>query len=114
MKYLVSEYRADYSASNFSDHIPLIIKLDLDISYLKPHKIQFKPCVSWNNCDSTHTDNYKNDLYRLLLKINNKSETISCNTHNDYIQKLHGNVLRYMGKALGNCLSHISQIITEK
>ena len=114
MKDLVSEYRADYSASNFSDHIPLILKLDMDISFLKTQKRQFKPSVAWHKCDSTHTDNYKNDLDQLLLKINPKSEAIgckkyNCSTHNEYIQELHSDVLRYMGEASRNCFPHTSQ-----
>ena len=38
MKDLVSEYRADFNVSNASDHISLVLKLDIDISYLKTHK----------------------------------------------------------------------------
>ena len=114
MKDLVSEYRADFNVSNASDHIPLVLKLDIDISYLKTHKREFKPSVAWHKCDITHTDNYKNVLDTLLLRINPKNEAISCKkynctNHNDYIQELHNEVLWYMGEASRNCFPHTSQ-----
>ena len=119
MKDLVREYKADFSGDNVSDHIPLILKLDMDISYLKTHKKEFKPSVAWHKCDITHTDNYKNDLDRLLLRVNPRNEAISCNKydctlHKDYIQELHNDVIQYMGESSRNCFPHTSQSNSKK
>ena len=121
MKGLVKEYRADFTTdyNNHSDHIPLILKLDMDISYLKTYKMEFKPSVAWHKCDSTHTVNYKNDLDRRLLKINPKNEVISCKNygctiHKEGIQELHNDVIRYMGESSKNCFPHTSQRNTKK
>ena len=119
MKGLVREYKADFNVDNQSDHIPLILKLNMDISYLKTYKKEFKPSVAWHKCDIIHTDNYKNDLDRCLLMINPKNEAISCKNygciiHKEDIQKLHNDVIRYMGESSKKCFPHTSQRNSKK
>ena len=62
LKDLVSGYKTEFITSNFSDHKPIMLKLNMDVSYLNTYKREFKPSVAWQKCHVTHMDEYKSDL----------------------------------------------------
>ena len=114
LKDLVRSYKTDEQPTNMSDHIPLILKLDIDVSYLKTYKKEFKPSVAWHKCEVKHKDNYKQELDQRLLNINPKNEAISCKNHNccihkGYIQELHKAVIKYIFEASNVCFPHTSE-----
>ena len=88
LKGLVSSYKTEDIMENKSDHIPITLRLNIDVDYLNTYKRDFKPSVAWPKCSVTHTDAYKDDLDKQLLTINPKSKALSCR---NFRCKLHKN-----------------------
>ena len=113
LKDLVSEYKTEFLPSNFSDHKPVMLKLNMDVSYLNTFKREFKPCVAWHKCQVTHVDKYKMDLDQRLLTIDPSNEALSCTNyscpiHRKELQELHDNIIGCIKLSSSNCLPHIS------
>ena len=72
MKHTIMQYKSEFLHDNFSDHVPLMISLNIDVEFHLTYERDFKPSVAWHKCDENHENNYKNTLDQLLLKINPK------------------------------------------
>ena len=119
LKNLVSAYNTEFLASNFSDHKPLMLKLNIDVLYLDTYKREFKPSVAWHKCNVTHTDEYKRELDQSLLSINPNNEVIrcrnfNCTIHTGEIQSLHANILSCIKEASSNCFLHTTDNSNKK
>ena len=71
-------YEADTVHSNISDHVPLVMKLKIDVEHLKTYKRDFKPSVQWHKCDENNISNYKNALDNSFLQCNPYHEALRC------------------------------------
>ena len=119
LKGLVSSYKTEDIMENKSDHIPITLRLNIDVDYLNTYKRDFKPSVAWPKCRVTHTDEYKDDLDKQLLTINPKSKALSCRNfrcklHKNEIQEIHNNIVGCIKQASSNCLPHTSNVNSNK
>ena len=75
----VVSYEANDVFDNTSDHIPLTLRLNINIEYHKTYEINFRPCVQWHKSDDNHNIKfYKDKLDKLLLKSNLYHEALKC------------------------------------
>ena len=100
----VVSYESDTIYNNISDHIPLILKLKIDVEYLKTYKRDFKPSVQWEKCNSNHINHYKDTLDTSLLQCNPyhvalRCREFKCTKHTECIHELHNNIITNMSKA---------------
>lgn len=114
LKTAVRHYQAEYLYNNFSDHVPIVLSLNIDVELHKTHEKEFKPSVAWYKCTSINENDYRSTLDELLLKINPKSEALSCQDHKctihtEYIQKLHNEVIMICSEASSKCLPYTSK-----
>ena len=107
----VVKYETVFQHNNFSDHLPVILTLDIDIKYQKTHKKEFKPSVAWHKCEETNIENYKENTDNLLLLINPMQDALTCKDrkciiHNEQIHQLHKQIIEVCNKASNACLPH--------
>ena len=119
LKDLVRGYKTEDEAISLSDHIPIMLHLNMDVAYLNTYKREFKPSVAWPKCRVTDKENYRNDLDQQLLKINPKNEVFTCKMykcqrHRKEIQELHDNIVGSIKQSSGNCLPHTSNFSGKK
>ena len=72
----------------FSDHIPVIMQMNIDIEYLQTIKKSISPTVSWTQSTKEHISKYQCEIDKQLDKIELDYEVFTCrNTqcgiHND-------------------------------
>ena len=51
LEHSVVKYESDFLANNFSDHIPIVLQVNVDIDYHKMHNITARPTVAWHRCN---------------------------------------------------------------
>ena len=78
--------------NNFSDHIPLILTLNIDIEFHKTYEREFNPSVAWYKCSDENIKQYQKQLDTLLLQIDQTHEAwkctdYKCNKHIEFIIK---------------------------
>ena len=111
LKDSVSEYRSLIEFSNGSDHVPVILTLDIDINMHKIRDREFKPNVAWQKCDDACIGKYQNSLDENLLQINPNHEAWSCRDnkcteHFEFIQNVHNRLIRLWLEASNSSLPH--------
>ena len=111
LKCSISEYRAEFHALNGSDHVPIVLTLDIDIQLHKTYAREHKSSVAWHKCDDVNIGAYQNRLDQLLLQIDPTNEAWSCKDrkctkHNEFIQNKHNQIIRLWMEASNNCLPH--------
>ena len=111
LKDSISEYRSLIEFSNGSDHVPVLLTLDIDINMHKIHEREFKPNVAWQKCDNVCIGKYKIMLDDNLLQINPKHEAWSCRDskcteHLEFIQNVHNKIIRLWLEASNSSLPH--------
>ena len=105
---------AEFHALNGSDHVPIVLTLDIDIQLHKTYAREHKSSVAWHRCDDVNIGAYQNRLDQLLLQIDPTNEVWSCNDrkctkHNEFIQSKHNQIIRLWMEASNNCLPHTSK-----
>ena len=109
----VSCYESIFLHNNFSDHIPLMLKLNIDVKFHETYEREFKPSVAWHKCNNRSIDTYKCKLDQLLLKINPQHDALKCRNykctlHKNYIQTLYKELIECCCDASKKCLPHTS------
>ena len=110
---IVTKYETIFSHNDFSDHFPVMLTLNINIELLSFSKKEYKPCVAWHKCTDANISSYKQEIDNKLIQINPQHEGLkcrnyNCNIHNDYIQKLHNDIIKICCKISENCLPHTS------
>ena len=106
-------YETRTLSNNVSDHVPLILNLNIDLEFHKTQKRDFQPTVQWHKCDTTSIKNYKETLDHELLKVNPCHEALRCKNykciqHNEFIHELYGKIINYTSNSSNICLPHTS------
>ena len=114
LKSTIDCYEAQTLHNNISDHIPLILKLNIDVEYHKTYEKEFKPCVAWHKCNQNNINHYKEVLDQSLLQFNPLHEALrcreyKCTQHIKYIHELHNNIINSCCHASKTCLPHTTQ-----
>ena len=109
----VSCYESIFLHNNFSDHIPLMLKLNIHVKFHETYEREFKPSVAWHKCNNRSIDTHKCKLDQLLLKINPQHDALKCRNykctlHKNYIQTLYKELIECCCDASNNCLPHTS------
>ena len=113
LKNTVSCYETMFLHNNFSDHHPLMLKLNIDVKFHETYEREFKPGVAWHKCNDVNINAYKCTLDQLLLGIDPQNEALKCRNfkckrHTEYIQTLHNKIIECCCEASKKCLPHTS------
>ena len=113
LKNSVKEYKTLLEYTNGSDHVPLVMKLDIDIQQHKTQQREFKPSVAWPKCDINSIGKYQDKLDQNLLQINPTNEVfcckdLKCTKHYEGIQSVHNEVIELWLDASNTSLPHTS------
>ena len=111
LKNSIREYKSELIYSNGSDHVPLLLTLDIDIQLHNTHTRDFKPSVAWHNCDSVKIGKYQSELDSQLLQINPcqdawKCSNRKCKDHHEFIQSEHSKLINLWLEASNRSLPH--------
>ena len=107
-------YEAHTLPNNISDHVPLLLKLKIDVEHLKTYKRDFKPSVQWHKCNVNNVNHYTNVLDNSLLQCNPYNEALlckdlKCTIHKEYIKDLHSTIINSVSKASNISLPHTTK-----
>ena len=113
LKSSIREYKTLSKFSNASDHVPLVLTVDIDMQLHKTHERDFKPSVAWQKCDDIIIAAYKDKLDQNLLQIDPTHEAwnckdFKCTKHYEYIQNVHNNIIGLWLEASNSSLPHTS------
>ena len=119
LKNSISGYKAEFTPSNKSDHIPILLTLDIDIQLHNTHAREFKPSVAWHKCDEQIIGKYKSKLDQKLLQINPSHEASGCKNHkctnhHEFIQSQYSNLINLWLEASNNSLPHTSNNVKKR
>ena len=114
LKCSVSEYMTDFHALDCSDHVPIILTLEIDNQLHKTYAREFKPSVAWHKCQEVNIGKYQSRLDQLLLQIDPTNEAWSCKDHKctkhkEFIQIQHNQIINLWLDASNKCLPHTSK-----
>ena len=82
----IIKYESVFMNSNFSDHVPICLEMQIDVSYHEAFERKCKTNVAWHKCTEVHIQNYKCELDKLLSCIDFNHDAASCV---DYQCKMH-------------------------
>ena len=104
-------YETVFKHNDFSDHFPVMLTLDINLTYHMTHNKSFTPSVAWHKCDDINIESYKKELDNLLLKVNPMNGAFTCNDYNcaihyEHIRLLHNDIISSCCKASKACLPH--------
>ena len=107
-------YEAHTLPNNISDHVPLLLKLKIDVEHLKTYKRDFKPSVQWHKCNVNNVNHYTNVLDNSLLQCNPYHKALlckdlKCTIHKEYIKDLHSTIINSISKASNISLPHTTK-----
>ena len=107
-------YEAHTLHNNISDHVPLLLKLKIDVEHLKTYKRDFKPSVQWHKCNVNNVNHYTNVLDNSLLQCNPYHKALlckdlKCTIHKEYIKDLHSTIINSISKASNISLPHTTK-----
>ena len=95
-----------------SDHVPLLLSLDFDVSYISTSDKVHVPRVAWHKANNQHIVNYQTRLNQNLSNIVYDVSVLHCNDHNCHvhckaIESLYVNILDACIDA-SRCIPHTS------
>jgi exonuclease III len=95
----------------FSDHFPLCMTLDIEISHLCSHNRVFRKKVSWSKASDSDIANYKVILNEMLSNIQFDNDALKCKdkhcvTHWYMICKMYNQVLQACIKCAEICIPY--------
>ena len=87
------------SINNVSDHLPVILELDINCEYLKTNDITYQPGIAWYKVTIDDVSKYKTELDIELNKIKvpihvTKCKNFNCKTHFDEIEVFHNSIVK--------------------
>ena len=111
LKNSITAYKSEEKFYIGSDHVPLLLTLNIDIQSHMTHAREFKPSVAWHSCDSDNIENYQGKLDQQLLQINPCHEFWNCRNHNckdhsNFIQAEHSKLINLLLNASNASLPH--------
>ena len=74
----IIKYETLETVRNFSDHVPIIMKMNIDIEYLQTVKKTISPSVSWTKCTNEHISRYQGEIDKKLEEIELDFEIFTC------------------------------------
>ena len=119
LKNSISGYKAEFLTSNKSDHVPVLLTLDIDIQLHNTYAREFKPSVAWHRCNDVTIGKYQSKLDQQLLQINPSHEAWGCKNHkcinhHEFIQSQHSNLIKLWLEASNSSLPHTSNNVKER
>ena len=113
LRKIITKYETVFSHNNLSDHFPIILTLDMDIEHFSSTKKVYRPSVAWHKCTGENITLYEQEIDIKLLQINPQHEGLKCknyrcNLHNDFIYKLHNDIIKICCEVSKKCLPHTS------
>lgn len=90
----IKVYESLFIHNNFSEHIPVFLKLDINISYTQMAKDSRIRKTNWDKWDAETLENYKSCIDNRISQLNYNSDALSCqnikcNLHSDHISHLY-------------------------
>ena len=100
----ICKYQTMFIPNNFSDHFPIYLELNLDISYVQLPSFNITPKTNWRKCNNDCISKYKNEIESNLLNVifNNDAITcrdVTCKAHTDYIIYLYKSIIEICCRA---------------
>ena len=74
----IIKYETLETVNNFSDHIPIIMEMNIDIEHLQTLKTTIPPTVAWNKCTKEHILRYQGEIDKKLNEIELDFDTFAC------------------------------------
>ena len=115
MTNFVTSYESLDLHNNFSDHSPIMLKLDVDIESFNTVRREFQPNVAWHKCTQTDIQFYQNMLDNILLKEVNPSHEAfrcrdkKCTEHSKFLCDLYDTIIKACNNASKSCLPYTTQ-----
>ena len=78
----ITKYETLETVNNFSDHIPIILHMDIDIEYLQTVKRPISPSVSWPQCSKEQITEYQGGIDDQLDRTELDFEVFACRDPN--------------------------------
>ena len=74
----IIKYETLETVRNFSDHIPIIMQMNIDIEYLQTVKRSISPSVAWTQCTKEQISNYQCGIDSQIDQIELDFEVFTC------------------------------------
>ena len=105
----ILKYETLETVINFSDHIPIIMHMDIDIEYLQTVKRSTSPSVSWIKCTEEHLSRYQCEIDKEIDKIELDFEVFTCSDtkctmHSEQINSWYNEVVKILKDAADRTL----------
>ena len=72
----IIKYESVFMNSDFSDHVPFCLEMQIDLSYHESFERKCKTNVAWHKCTEVDIENYKRELDKLISCINFKHDAL--------------------------------------
>ena len=97
----IIKYETLETVRNFSDHVPIIMKMNIDIEYLQTVKKTISPSVSWTKCTNEHISRYQGEIDKKLEEIELDFEIFTCRDtkcelHSEQIRSWYNEIVRIL------------------
>ena len=101
LEHSVVKYESDFLANNFSDHIPIVLQVNVDIDYHKMHNITARPNVAWHRCNDENLAQYEYEIDRLISETSLDFDVFACSDldcklHKDKLCEWYSEVVRIL------------------
>ena len=105
----IIKYESVFMKSDFSDHVPICLDMQIDVSYHESFERKCKTNVAWHKCTEVHIENYKCELDKLILCIDFNHDAVSCvdyqcKRHTGFFSDLYNTVVNSCIVASDMCL----------
>ena len=105
----IIKYESVFMNSDFSDHVPICLEMQIDVSYHESFERKCKMNVAWHKCTEVHIENYKCELDKLLSCIDFNHNAVSCvdyqcKRHTGFFSDLYNTVVNSCIVASDMCL----------
>ena len=96
----INKYEAMFMNSDFSDHVPIRLELNINVLHLQTKLRIQKTNVAWHNCSDVHIANYKIELDKQLECIDLTDDSTlctnyRCQSHNQYFSEMYNNIVHW-------------------
>ena len=100
----IIKYETWETVTNFSDHIPILMQMDIDIEYLRTAKRSISPTIAWTQCSKDEIGSYQCAVDKQVDRIELDFEVFACrNTqcdiHNDQINMWFNEIVKILLEA---------------
>ena len=100
----IMKYETYETVTNFSDHIPIIMHMDIDIEYLQTVERPIPPSVSWTQCTDEQIKKYQCEIDKQIDQIELDFEVFTCKDtkcviHDNQIRIWYNEVIKIVQEA---------------